>query len=97
MVQTDNGPEFQKQFRIACMLLRINHRYTRIRNPQENGRVERVHRSIDEEFYKRRILPKSVSLLNQQLSNYLNWYNTERIHLSLRNITPQEEANRQNE
>jgi len=97
MIQTDNGSEFQRQFRLACLLLGINHRYTRIRNPQENGRVERVHRSIDEEFYKRRILPKSIPLLNQQLSNYLNWYNTQRIHLSLINITPQEEVNRQNE
>lgn len=96
MIQTDNGPEFQKQFRLACLLLGISHRYIRIRNPKENGRVERVHRSIEEEFYKRNILPKSIYLLNQQLFKYLNWYNTERIHLSLNNLTPQGEINYQN-
>lgn len=95
MIQTDNGPEFQRQFRIKCFLLDIKHRYTRIRNPQENGRVERVHRTVDEEFYHRGIKPKSLHLLNKQLQEYLNWYNTKRIHLSLINITPENTAKQQ--
>lgn len=96
MIQTDNGPEFQSQFRLACLLLGAKHRYTRIRNPQENGRVERAHRSIEEDFYRRTKLSKSIYLINQQLQEYLNWYNTKRIHLSLANITPENTVNQQN-
>lgn len=96
MVQTDSGPEFQTKFRLACLFLGVRHRYNRIRNPQENGRVERAHRSIEEEFYRKELLPKSLSLLNRKLSEYLNWYNNQRIHLSLVNLTPQAEVEKQN-
>lgn len=50
-IQTDNGSEFSESFSWHLKDLGISHRKTKIRSPEENGKVERSHRTDEQEFY----------------------------------------------
>jgi transposase InsO family protein len=50
-IQTDNGNEFSEEFSWHLEDLGITHRKTRVKSPEENGKVERSHRTDQEEFY----------------------------------------------
>lgn len=84
-IQTDNGKEYQELFQNEAHRLGYKTRFTRYSSPEENGRVERFHRTIDEEFYNR---ISSKAHLEQQLKDYLHYYNYERPHLALKGISP---------
>jgi transposase len=90
VIQTDNGPEFQSEFVNYCHKSGLSHRYIRIRKAQDNSIVERLHRTIDEEFYFGRNLNITLEDLNSQLQKYLVWHRTKRIHLGLNGLTPQQ-------
>ena len=83
MLQSDHGPEFSNWF-----VARISkkHRYTRIGKPNDNAHIERVNRTIQEECLDK--LPNNVSKINCELKKYLQYYNYERLHLSLNLKTP---------
>jgi transposase InsO family protein len=57
--------------------------------PQQNGKVERSHRTDREEFWNR-IKFNSLSELKRKQSVYANWYNNEREHLGIGGKTPME-------
>ena len=78
MLQTDHGPEFGHWF---IERMRKHHRYTRIGKPNDNAHIERFNRTIQEECLDR--LPKRVPLINEKIKEYLNYYNTERLHLGI--------------
>lgn len=84
-IQTDNGKEFQELFQNEAHRLGYKTRFTRYSSPEENGRVERFHRTIDEEFYNR---ISSQANLEKQLRDYLHYYNYERPHLALKGKSP---------
>src|SRR5207245_4597774 len=50
-IQTDNGPEFGLPLTELLTRLGIRHVRTRPRTPRLNGKVERVHRTMQEEFW----------------------------------------------
>lgn len=87
MIQTDNGKEFQETFQLTAKKLGYQTRFTRYSSPEENGRVERFHRTIDDEFY-RRITTKNSQKLQKHLEDYLYYYNYERPHLALAGLSP---------
>lgn len=47
-----------------------------MRKPTTNGKVERWHRTLDEEFL-RCVEPSKIK---EKLKEFLDWYNDERIH-----------------
>jgi len=51
-IRTDQGHEFQAQFHWHVEDKRIRHVYIKPRSPQLNGKVERSHRTDQEEFYQ---------------------------------------------
>ena len=51
-VRTDNGHEFQAKFHWHVEDLGIRHAYIKRGTPQLNGKVERSHRSDQQEFYQ---------------------------------------------
>ena len=51
-VRTDNGHEFQAKFHWHVEDQGIRHAYIKPRSPQLNGKVERSHRTDQEEFYQ---------------------------------------------
>jgi transposase InsO family protein len=83
MLQSDHGPEFSKWF---TSRIEKNHRYTRIGKPNDNAHIERVNRTIQEECLDK--LPNNVKKINCELKKYLQYYNHERLHLSLKLKTP---------
>ena len=83
MLQSDHGPEFSKWF---TSRIEKSHRYTRIGKPNDNAHIERVNRTIQEECLDK--LPNNVFKINCELKKYLQYYNYERLHLSLNLKTP---------
>jgi transposase InsO family protein len=88
-IQTDNGKEFSDQFSWYLEDLGIEHRRTKVRSPEENGKVERSHRTDEEEFYRTK---KFVSIQHciRLLRDWEREYNEQRPHMALRGKTPQE-------
>lgn len=88
MLQSDHGPEFGKWF---VERIQKNHRYTRIGKPNDNAHIERVNRTIQEECLDK--FPNDVKKINCELKKYLQYYNYERLHLSLNLKTPNQFIN----
>lgn len=82
-VQTDNGSEYRGEFHRWCEKQGIHHYFIPKKSPWWNGKVERVHRTIDDEYYLNPRRPW------QTLEEWLTYYNSERIHLTL-GVTPLE-------
>lgn len=91
MIQTDNGHEFQEEVVNYLVSLGIKHQYTWIHTPDQNGVVERSHRTDDDEFYNlTETQDMTLEELNIALEEYLEYYNTKRMHFSLNFDTPEE-------
>jgi len=91
LIQTDNGPEFQSAFVEYLTKLGIKHQYTWIHTPDQNGCVERSHRTDEEEFYQEQDIDYSdINDLNRKLETWVEYYNTKRLHFSLNFATPEE-------
>lgn len=90
-IQTDNGSEFQSEFVTHLTRRSIRHQYIWIHTPDQNGCVERSHRTDEEEFYQEEET-KDMSLeeLNQALEEWIAYYNSQRLHFSLNFDTPEE-------
>ena len=68
----------------------IKHNFIYPRCPGINGLVERANRTLQEEFIDLHLnlLAEDIDEFNRRLMDYLLWYNTERPHKSLNNLTP---------
>ena len=81
-VRTDNGSEFKKDFTKLCKAEGIQIKRNPPKTPQHNGKVERLHRTIEEECLWR-LAPKEtkdLTLVQMKLNIYAGWYNTKRRH-----------------
>ncbi len=67
----------------------MQHRYIRPRTPQLNGKVERSHRTDQEEFFQLLTYTDDVDL-NNKLNSWENFYNFDRPHQSHGGKTPYE-------
>lgn len=89
IVQTDNGLEFLGEFEECLREKDISHVFIYPRCCRVNGVVERYQRSLQEEFVDNNLdIIHNPTLLNQNLLEYLLFYNTERIHESIGKKTP---------
>ena len=85
---TDNGREYcgredQHPFELFLQLEEIEHRTTKVRRPQSNGFVERMHRTLLDEHFRvagRTTFYESVDQMQKDLDVYLDYYNTQRAH-----------------
>jgi transposase InsO family protein len=82
-IQSDNGSEFSQHF---SERIKILHRHSRIRKPNDNSYVERFNRTLKEECL--RILPRDVKIFNKAMPTYLEYYDTERLHMGINFKTP---------
>lgn len=82
-IQSDNGSEFSQHF---SERIKIMHRHSRVRKPNDNSYVERFNRTLKEECL--RILPRDVKIFNKAMPTYLEYYNTERLHMGINFKTP---------
>jgi transposase InsO family protein len=88
-IRTDRGHEFQAQFHWHVEDLGIRHAYIKARTPQLNGKVERSHRSDQEEFYQLLSYKDDVDL-NKKLDEWEQFYNFARPHGAHQGRTPYE-------
>lgn len=89
-IQTDNGSEFALHFERAVREHRLTHFHTYPRSPKMNAHVERFNRTINEEFlqFNRALLRDDARLFNERLVDWLLWYNGERPHYALGQVSP---------
>ena len=88
-IQTDRGHEFQAGFHWHVEDKGIRHIYIKPRSPQLNGKVERSHRTDQEEFYQLLSYTDDVDL-NKKLNAWENFYNFNRPHGAFNGKTPYE-------
>jgi transposase InsO family protein len=87
-VLSDNGREFcgkpeAHPYELFLQLEGIEHRTTKVRRPQSNGFVERLHRTLLDEHFRimgRKKWYESVEQMQKDLDLYLIQYNTKRPH-----------------
>ena len=81
---TDNGNEYRAQlFADTLTTLGVKHRYIKAGRPQTNGKVERVQRTLLEEFYQPTLIgytEPSITGLRRDLNHYVAYYNHQRPH-----------------
>lgn len=90
VVQTDNGSEYQGDFSRTLRLEGIKQVFIYPRCPKINGCIERANRSLREEFIdlNDHLVLAGLDKFNSKLIDHLIWYNTERVHKALKNISP---------
>lgn len=88
LIQTDNGSEFSQGFTHGLLRQDIAHRHSRVRKSNDNAHVERFNRSIQEECLDQTV--HTVSGFKKAITNYLNYYNHERLHMGINYQTPME-------
>jgi len=88
-IRTDRGHEWQAKFHWHVEDQGIRHVYIKPRSPQLNGKVERSHRSDQEEFYQLLTYTDDVDL-NKKLEEWERFYNLNRPHGAHSGKTPYE-------
>ena len=90
-VRVDNGSEFKKKFKQYCQQQGIRLIKNPPNTPEHNGKVERLHRTVEEEClwqvpreYRNAKDETNVQYINYMLSKHTFWYNTKRRHLGYR-------------
>lgn len=82
-LQTDHGSEFSRYFKNR---VGVKHRHSRVRKPNDNSHLERFNRTLREEFLNK--LPVEIKTINKKLPEYLNYYNSQRLHMGINYQTP---------
>lgn len=82
-IQSDNGAEFTQHFTERINML---HRHSRVRKPNDNSYIERFNRTLKEECLRN--FQRDVTIFNMALPAYLEFYNTERLHMGIDFKTP---------
>ena len=87
-VLTDRGTEYCRnpehhEYELYLALENIDHTRTRAKSPQTNGIVERLHKTMLNEFYRiafRKKVYDSIETLQADLDAWLDQYNNQREH-----------------
>jgi len=87
-ILTDRGTEFKgkpehHEYELYLQIEGIEHSKTQVRHPQTNGICERLHRTMQEEFYAvafRKKLYRSLDEMQHDLDEWMKYYNQERTH-----------------
>ena len=87
-ILTDRATEYcgkaeTHDYQLYLAVNQIDHTKTKVKSSQTNGICEPFHRTILDEFYRvtfRKTLYESIEQLQEDLDNWINYYNTERTH-----------------
>jgi putative transposase len=84
---SDNGAGYlSRQFGKYLRLVGVRHVVASPYHPQTNGKIERYHRSLKDEV---ELLPYEMpSALEQAIAAFIEYYNYQRYHEGLGNVTP---------
>src|ERR1700682_1075990 len=96
-VLTDNGkvftgrfaqPPVEVLFDRICRENGIDHILTQPRSPTTTGKIERFHKTLRTEFNTRQVF-RNLKTAQEALDEWVTYYNTQRPHQSLADLTPQ--------
>lgn len=87
-ILTDRGTEYcgareHHEYQLYLTIEDIDHSKTKARSPQTNGICERLHRTMQDEFYAiafRKKIYTTIEELQSDLDQWLDYYNTQRPH-----------------
>jgi len=88
-IRTVRGHEWQAKFHWHVEDQGIRHVYIKPRSPQLNGKVERSHRTDQEEFYQLLTYTDDVDLV-EKMASWETFYNLSRPHGAHKGRTPYE-------
>lgn len=87
---SDNGPQFvAKDFKEFLRQWQITHVFTSPRYPQSNGKLERYHRTLKEQAIRPKT-PLTLEDARRVVGEFVEHYNTVRLHSALGYVTPQD-------
>lgn len=85
---TDNGSQYiSKDFKAYLKEIGLRHIKTSPAYPQSNGKIERFHRSLEEECVRTKSLV-NLDDARKQIKAYVDHYNNVRLHSSLSFLRP---------
>jgi transposase InsO family protein len=96
-VLTDNGkvftgrfaqPPVEVLFDQICRENGVDHILTEPRSPTTTGKIERFHRTLRVEFNTRQVF-KTLKTAQEALDEWVTYYNTQRPHQALGDLTPE--------
>lgn len=87
-ILTDRGTEYcgkreHHEYQLYLTIEDIDHTKTKAKSPQTNGICERFHKTMQNEFFFvafRKKVYQSIEELQNDLDQWIGWYNTERTH-----------------
>lgn len=83
-INTDNGSEYLLNFHNEVMSWGIPHFFTDPHCPKQNGRVERLHQTVEYEYFNYQYdLLDDLDEINKHCMLFNEKYNTKRFHRSL--------------
>jgi transposase InsO family protein len=87
---SDNGPQFvAKDFKEFLRLWQTTHVLTSPHYPQSNGKLERYHRTLKEQAIRPKT-PLTLEDARRVVGEFVEHYNTVRLHSALGYVTPQD-------
>jgi putative transposase len=87
-LRTDNGSQFEAGlFREYMKEMAVDHEFTHVATPQENCYIESFH-SIVESAVCVKYEFESLTEAKATFNRFMNFYNQERLHGSLNNLSP---------
>jgi len=87
---SDNGVQFiSKEFKKFIKGAEYTHVKTSVNYPQANGKIERYHRTLNEECLRIKS-PVSFDEFKLYIEDYIKFYNTKRLHSSINYLTPED-------
>lgn len=92
-INTDNGSEYLLNFHKEIESWGISHFFTNPHCPKQNGRVERLHQTVEYEYLNYQDLYPGLELLREQCLLFNEKYNYKRYHRSLGYKKPGEYVN----
>jgi transposase InsO family protein len=87
---SDNGPQFiAKDFKAFIRLCGMTHVRTSPYYPQSNGKLERWHRTVKSQCLRPKT-PLSLDDARRLVGQFVEYYNTVRLHSAIGYITPKD-------
>jgi len=85
---SDNGTQYiSRRFLSFLKKVKVTHIRTAYRHPETNGKIERYHRTIKEEWLNK-VCYSTPDKARTQIENFVYIYNSQRPHMALGNVTP---------
>lgn len=87
---SDNGPQFvAKEFKEFIRVWQTSHGFTSPHYPQSNGKLERWHRTLKAQAIRPKT-PLNLEQARQVVAEFVDHYNTVRLHSAIGYVTPQD-------